>query len=583
MRHALSIATLLCLSNCSPTQATSKPEAPQRTTDPPVLVDTDWLVEHLRDTGLVIIHVGQRATYDQEHIPGARYLGWRDVVREHDGLTAEMPPRTELVARFEALGISDRSRIVLYSESRRPVLTARVYVALATIGLAGRTSVLDGGFSRWKSRGQTVTAEVPQVATGSITARTADVLADRNAVTDASKAPTTVVVDARDAIYYHGLGRGPYPRAGRIPGAVSIPYTSVIDSDGGLLDKAALRALFADAGIGPDADVVTYCHVGLQASLVLLAARHIGLSARMYDGSYQQWSNSSAPVVAGAPPRPISTAELAAMQSREAPVVLDMRRSLAAYLADHIPGAAWLHVETLRMTSAGVPAATHDGAHYAAIFSRLGVDLERPVVIYPAGVDNAVDATFAAWILSGFGHRRTYVLDGGYARWRAEKRPVTRDYPTITPTSLSANQFGLPMLATDMVHRMHRSDEVVVVDARPTAQFTGAAGPQMRRGHIPGAISHPWRSDLNDAGPTSAWLDVETLRARYRAQGITRDKTVIAYCNTGTEASHLFVTLTGVLGYPNVFVYVPSWTAWAARADLPVATGEAPPAARSAP
>ena len=62
------------------------------------------------------------------------------------------------------------------------------------------------------------------------------------------------------------------------------------------------------------------------------------------------------------------------------------------------------------------------------------------------------------------------------------------------------------------------------------------------------------------------------LRAAYEAQGITPDKTVIVYCNTGTEASHAWFALKGLLGYPSVQVYVPSWTGWSEQEDLPVET-----------
>jgi len=69
------------------------------------------------------------------------------------------------------------------------------------------------------------------------------------------------------------------------------------------------------------------------------------------------------------------------------------------------------------------------------------------------------------------------------------------------------------------------------------------------------------------------WKPVESLRAAYGAQGITADRDIIVYCNTATEASHLFFALRYLLGYPKVRIYLGSWTEWAERQDLPIETG----------
>jgi thiosulfate/3-mercaptopyruvate sulfurtransferase len=118
-----------------------------------------------------------------------------------------------------------------------------------------------------------------------------------------------------------------------------------------------------------------------------------------------------------------------------------------------------------------------------------------------------------------------------------------------------------------------RDSGSVLVDARPPDQYAGEAGAQMRRGHIPGAVSHYWQSDLEREGFGFVWKAPDRLRKEYAAQGITPDKDVIAYCNSATEASHVHFTLRYLLGYPRVRVYVGSWTEWAEREELPLETG----------
>ncbi len=117
-------------------------------------------------------------------------------------------------------------------------------------------------------------------------------------------------------------------------------------------------------------------------------------------------------------------------------------------------------------------------------------------------------------------------------------------------------------------------EAMVIVDVRPTDQFAGRAGAQVRLGRIPGAINHVWSSDLTDGGASKVWKPVEQLRASYVAQGITPDKHVILYCNTGTEASHVHFALRNLLGYPNVDVYFPSWTEWSELEELPIEVGD---------
>jgi thiosulfate/3-mercaptopyruvate sulfurtransferase len=72
---------------------------------------------------------------------------------------------------------------------------------------------------------------------------------------------------------------------------VNIPFTAVVDASLRLKDKATLQSLFSQAGVKPNQMVVTYCHIGQQASLLYLVARYLGFDARMYDGSFTEWSS----------------------------------------------------------------------------------------------------------------------------------------------------------------------------------------------------------------------------------------------------------------------------------------------------
>jgi thiosulfate/3-mercaptopyruvate sulfurtransferase len=278
---------------------------------------------------------------------------------------------------------------------------------------------------------------------------------------------------------------------------------------------------------------------------------------------------------AGATPSLVTTEELARWQAEGPVVVIDVRTDVFTYLKGHLPGAEYLNTETLRASEGGIPTRLLSAGAYRELFSRLGIDPDRPVVIYSAGESRNIDATFLAWLLAGSGHPKVFVLDGGFSKWQLEQRAVVQPYPRIPVTRFPERPFRPEALALEQVQAAMR-EGALLVDARAPDQYAGTAGAQMRHGHIPGAISHYWQEDLTQEGFGHVWKPVAELRRAYEAQGITPDKDIITYCNSATEASHVYFTLRYLLRYPRVRIYVGSWTEWAENERLPVTTGPQP-------
>lgn len=272
-------------------------------------------------------------------------------------------------------------------------------------------------------------------------------------------------------------------------------------------------------------------------------------------------------------PSLVATDSLADWIAREDLTVIDVRTDVFTYLKGHLPGAIYLNTETLRAAEGGVPTQLLPASWYAGLFSRLGLRKDRPVVIYSAGETHNFDATFLAWLLAGFGHPRVYVVDGGYFKWELEQRPVVQEYPAVVRSDFPTDPFAPDRASLAEVREALTRPTAALVDARAPDQYAGEAGAQIRRGHIPGAISHPWQGDLEQEGFGHVWRPREALRASYVSQGVTPDKDIIVYCNTGAEASHLEFALRYLLGYPHVRVYVGSWNEWSARPELPVVKG----------
>lgn len=257
------------------------------------IVSTSWLDQHLHDSSLVLIQVGAKEDYDAGHIPGARFLSLRDIsTPESDSaLTLELPPTDQLVTAFEKLGVSDGSRIVLCFAGERVTPAGRTFMTLDSLGLGSRASILDGGLEAWRKEGRPVTKDVPSVAPGSFTPQPRPgTIVDAAWVHAHLNQPGVDILDARTPEYYSGKDAGGHPRAGHIPGANNISFTSLVDDSNHFKSATELAALFQAAGVKPGDQVITYCHIGLQASLLYFTARSLGYDVHLYDGSWEDWS-----------------------------------------------------------------------------------------------------------------------------------------------------------------------------------------------------------------------------------------------------------------------------------------------------
>ena len=263
---------------------------------------------------------------------------------------------------------------------------------------------------------------------------------------------------------------------------------------------------------------------------------------------------------------------LVPLLERKDVAIIDVRQSWTSYLGNHLPGAAWLSIETLRAQQDELPFQLLTPGAYAELFRRLHVDPAKPVVVYSAGDQFDIDATFTAWLLASAGAKQVFLLDGGYARWELERRPLTQRYPRRSGEvgRFQPGRFHPAVASLAEVERASKGSGVVLVDARPADQYGGSAGAQLRRGHIPGAISHPWKNDLETRDLVLVWKSRDSLAASYQAQGITADRDIIVYCNSGTEASHVFFALKYLLAYPRVRIYVGAWSQWSEREELPI-------------
>lgn len=278
-------ATLVALAGCHT-------EAP--TDRPGVIVTVEWLSQNAADSTIVPIHVGSEAVFSEEHIPGASYLSFAEFAVRNDsatGLRNELPPPYAMRRRLEALGVSDDSKIVVYSDNERTLFATRLLFTLDYLGLGKQSFLLDGGLVAWKAAGNPVTADLSDTRPGSLSAKPVnELVADADWIAARMNTTGYLLVDARPHEQYAGAQEQTESRQGHIPGAVNLPLTELYDQDGKMRHAAELERLFQNAGFTPGDTVVAYCVTGVLATGVTHAARHLGYEILVYDGSIEDWS-----------------------------------------------------------------------------------------------------------------------------------------------------------------------------------------------------------------------------------------------------------------------------------------------------
>ena len=271
------------------------------------------------------------------------------------------------------------------------------------------------------------------------------------------------------------------------------------------------------------------------------------------------------------PPRIVSTEWLALHLNDGNQQILDVREDIKAYWAGHVPGAQWVSPDACRWPQEGVPGKLMPLENLTRLLAVMGVTRDGLVVI--CAEESNYRAAYLAWALDYLGHKQWSILDGGFKKWKAEQRRVTQEYPHVQPTRRL--KYSRPVASarttTDAVRA--RSADTVLLDVRGKKLYTGAEGPWIRKGHIPGAISHPWTDDITEAG---VWKSKDDLQAAYTAQGVTPHKLIITSCGQGQMSAHTYVTLKYILGHTNVANYDGGFSEWSNIPELPVKAGEAP-------
>jgi len=267
------------------------------------LVSTQWLEEHLQDPSVVIFEVSidpmSTAAYTSGHVPGARFVYWKDLLW-HD-TDREFATPDLIAKRLGELGVDESMSIALVGDPFQ--FAAYTYWVLTMAGQEERCLLVDGGRRTWLAEERPLATVQTSPVAGSIHPHQGDATSriGRDEIRTRLEGDGPLLLDMRSPEEYQGERVSPpwvahdhgAERMGHIPGAVHLYFEDLLTDSGTLLPLEALDQRFNTAGATEETEVVTYCRLSHRAAFAWFVLTRIlsRSNVRVYDGSWTEWGS----------------------------------------------------------------------------------------------------------------------------------------------------------------------------------------------------------------------------------------------------------------------------------------------------
>jgi thiosulfate/3-mercaptopyruvate sulfurtransferase len=263
-----------------------------------VLVDTEWVQQHLNDPSIRIVEVDENpALYADAHIPGAIGFDWKTDLQ--DQVKRDFLGPQDFGALFGSRGISNDDTIVLYGD-RNNWFAAYTYWYLKYYG-HDKVKLVNGPREKWIAEGRPTTSDLPAHEPTTFSARSGDdaIRSKRDEVLAALDNGKRLV-DVRspqefsgELIAMAGYEQEGAQRAGHIPGAKSVPWAQAVTEDGTFKTADELRELYTSKGVLADEPIIAYCRIGERSAHTWFVLHELlGVDdVKNYDGSWTEWGN----------------------------------------------------------------------------------------------------------------------------------------------------------------------------------------------------------------------------------------------------------------------------------------------------
>ena len=270
---------------------------------PEVLVDTQWVQDHLNDQNVRIAEVDydRKANYDLGHVPNAVLFDWKNDI--NDPIARNVVAKDACEKLLQDAGVNDDTILVLYGDFNN-WFAAFAFWVFKYYGFKD-VRIMNGGRKKWLLEDRPLTKDMPpQHPKGTFKASGPDdkIRVFLNYVKESiSTKEMNKLVDVRSPKEFTGeiLAPPEYPtehaqRGGHIPGALNIPWAQAVnDADGTFKSADQLKQLYESNGITPDKEIIAYCRIGERSSHTWFVLKYLlGYpNVKNYDGSWTEWGN----------------------------------------------------------------------------------------------------------------------------------------------------------------------------------------------------------------------------------------------------------------------------------------------------
>ena len=267
---------------------------------PEVLVETDWVRDHVNDPDIKIVEIDvDTRAYDSGHIPGAIGFNWRSQLQ--DQVRRDIVSTQKFADLLGGAGISPSDTVILYGDNNNWFAAYGFWL----FKLYGHDDVrlMNGGRVKWLKESGPLTTEMPTLTAVSypVTNARMEYRAMLPEVMDASAGSSRNLVDVRSPDEFTGKIIAPpglsetAQRGGHIPGATNVPWVNAVNTDDGTFRPADdLRKIYIDAaGVDANKPTIAYCRIGERSSHTWFVLKYLlGLpDVKNYDGSWTEYGN----------------------------------------------------------------------------------------------------------------------------------------------------------------------------------------------------------------------------------------------------------------------------------------------------
>lgn len=268
---------------------------------PNVLVSTQWINDHLNDPKVRIVEVDyiSATSYMLGHIPGAVLFDWkRDII---DSTKRDVISKQVLEDSLQRIGVNNDTTLIVYGDFKNWFATFAFWI-FKYYGFKD-VRLMNGSRKKWFEEDRPLSLDIPSYTRGNFKASDPDksIRAFMNYVKEEIGSQDKILVDVRTNDEYNGKTLAPTEYSteygqmgGHIPGAVNVPWNTMVYEDGTLKSAVELKKLYESLNVTPDKEVITYCGIGERAAYTWFVLKYLlGYpNVKSYDGSWLEWGNT---------------------------------------------------------------------------------------------------------------------------------------------------------------------------------------------------------------------------------------------------------------------------------------------------